>query len=97
MATSQCVVMEEHSSLKLEPFLEERNMLHLPLGPDQALAVRRNGWHFVNIPDVRRLLEVLIAVDLLLLISPIWERRGMSPHGDFAWIVHELELSRQAL
>ena len=97
MATSQGVVVVEHSSLQLKPLLEERYALDLAYLFDQTGAVFRNRWNLINIPNIGTLSEIFISIDFLLLVCPVWERGCVCPHGDLAWIVNELELTGQTL
>jgi hypothetical protein len=92
MAARQGVIVVEHSALDLEPLLQKRHRLHLSLLALEPRAVLWDGGYLVDEPDVGGLRDVLVAVDLLLLVCPVWERGGVGPHGDFGGVVDEFEL-----
>ena len=51
----------------------------------------------INKPNSRLVIDILVAVDLLLLVRPIRELLGVRPHGDFGGNVNETEVTRLAL
>jgi hypothetical protein len=95
MAASQSIIVVEHSSLQLEPFPEEGKTFDFALFLDQTWAIGRDRRDRVNKPYVGALGQILVAVDLLLLVGPVRERRRVSPHGNLTWVMNKLELSRE--
>jgi hypothetical protein len=91
VGAGQCVVVVEHSALKLEVFSEERHRLDLFGLLLVAGVCLGEGGNFLDEPEVGWLCNILVPVDLLLLVAPIRERFGVRPHGDFGWVVKELE------
>ena len=89
--------MEEHCSLQFKPLLEERHALDLALFSDQTRTSFGDRWNLVDKPDVGALAKVLVSVDFLLLVGPLWERGRVCPHCDFARIMNELELTGKTL
>lgn len=97
VAAGELAVVVEHSTLKLEPLLEEGHRLDLAL---RLLATRMIGRQRSNIlsdPDIGAGCNLLVTVDLLLLVAPLGQRLGVSPHGNFAWVVDELEVTGNRL
>lgn len=97
MAASQLVVVVEHSSLELEPLLEEGKVLDLALRLLASSIISGQGSDVLNKPDIGAGSNLLVAVDLLLLVGPLRKRLGVSPHGHFAGIVDELEMAGNGL
>lgn len=97
VAAGQSVVVVEHGALQLKVLLQERYVLDLLDLLDETGAVGGNTGNLLDKPDVAGLLDVLVAVDLGLLESPVWQRSGVSPHGDLGRVVNELEVRRHAL
>jgi len=97
VAAGQLVVVPEHGPLQLEPLAQERQCLDLLLRPLAAGAVGGDRWDIFHQPDIGAGSNLFVSVDFLLLEAPFWEWRGMSPHGDFAWVVDELEVAGNAL
>ena len=82
MATCQCIVVVENSSLEFDVLLQERYVLDLLDLLNKARAVSRYGWYLVHIPDIARLLNVLVSVDLGLFVSPVRKWSGVRPHSN---------------
>ena len=82
MATRQCIVVVENSTLKLDVLLQERHVLDLFDLLNKAWAVGGYGWYFIHVPDIAGLLNVLVSVDLSLFICPVWKWGGVRPHRD---------------
>lgn len=93
VAAGQLVVVPEHGPLKLKPLPQERQGLHLALRLLPPLVICRQGWDVLDQPDIRTWCDLLVAVDLLLLVAPLRERCRVSPHGDFAGVMDELEVA----
>ena len=91
MRASQRIVVRKHGSLQLKPLLQKWHMLDLPLLLFGSLIVWIQRWNVIHIPDVAGLGKVLVSVDLLLLEGPFWEWLSVSPHGDLAWVVDDLD------
>lgn len=89
--------MIKHSSLQLKPLLKEWNVLDFAFLSLQTRRSCWDRWNVVHVPDVGGLSEVLVAIDFLLLVCPVWKWCCMSPHGNFAGVVNQLELSRETL
>lgn len=89
--------MVEDGSLKLNVLLEEWQCLHFLLLFDVAGTVFWYRWDLLHVPDVTRLLKVLVAVDLGLLICPIRKRCGMGPHSYSGWSMNQLEMPSDTL
>lgn len=71
MTARQCVVMMEHRTLQLEVFLQERESLDFARLVCQALTVRWQARNVLDVPNIRRLLYILVSVDFGLLVSPV--------------------------
>lgn len=97
MARRQGIVVEEHGALKLKVLLQEWHGLDLALIFLETRRVFRQTRDLLNIPDVGRLGDVLVAVDFGLLVAPVWKRRSVSPHGDLGREVDELEVRGHGL
>lgn len=97
MGAGQSIVVEEHGALQLEVFFQEwyaLDLLHLLL---ETRATRWQACDLLNIPDVTGLRNVFVAVDLSLLVCPVWEWRSVSPHGDFRGNMDKLEVRGHGL
>ena len=97
VAAGELAVVVEHSALEFKPLLKEWNRLDLAL---RLLATRAVGGDRRNIlsdPDVGAGCNLLVTVDLLLLVTPLRKRLGVSPHGDLAWVVDKLEVTGDRL
>ena len=92
MRARQGVVVVEHGALKLDPFPEEAQGLHLFGFLLVARVFGRQRRNVIDVPDVAGLLEVLISVDLSLLVCPFRQRRRVSPHSNLGRNVDELEV-----
>jgi hypothetical protein len=97
MAASESIVVVEHGTLKLKVLLEERHRLDLARLLLCALRVLGKSGNVLGVPDVACLKGVLVSVDLSLLVSPLRQRSGVSPHGNLCGNVDELELDRHGL
>lgn len=97
VAAGELAVVVEHGTLELEPLLEEGQLLDLALRLLTAGAISGQRGNVLDDPDVGTGRDLLVSVDLLLLISPLRQRLGVSPHGDLAWVVDELEVTRDGL
>lgn len=82
MAARQGIVMVEHGSLEFEVLLQETHWLDLAGFLVASRAVWSQRGDIFRIPEVAWLLGVLVSVDFSLLVSPVWQRIGMSPHGN---------------
>ena len=51
----------------------------------------------INEPNSRLVIDILVAVDLLLLVRPVRELLGVRPHGDLGWDMDQTEVARLAL
>lgn len=97
MTRRQSVVVEEHSALQLEVFLQERHGLDLALIFLETRRVFRETGNFFNKPDVGGLGNVLVTVDLGLLVAPVRKWCCVRPHGYFRREVDKLEVGRHGL
>lgn len=97
MAAGEFAVVIEHGTLELEPLLEEGQLLDLALRLVTASVIDRQRGNVLNNPHVGTGRDLLVAVDLLLLVAPIRKCFGMSPHGNLAGVVNELEVARDRL
>lgn len=97
MTASQLIVVPEHGPLELEPLCQEWKGLDLSLELLTSLVVRRQGGNILNEPDVGARSNLLVAVDLLLFVAPIRQRRSVSPHGNLAGVVDEFEVAGYTL
>lgn len=97
MARGESVVVVKHGPLQLKVLLQKRYMLDLAWLVLQTLTVGGERWDLLDIPDVAGLLNVLVAVDLCLLVSPVGEGSSMGPHGDSGREMNELEVRRHGL
>ena len=97
VAAGESVVVVEHGALQLKVLLEERHVLDLARLLLCALRVLGKSRNIFGVPDVASLKGVLVSVDLGLLVSPVRQRSGMSPHGNLCGHVNELELDRHGL
>lgn len=97
MATGELVVVPEHRPLQLEPLAQERKSLDLLLRLLTARVIRGQRHNVLNKPDVGALCQLLVAVDLLLLVTPFREWLRVSPHGNLARVVDQLEVAGNTL
>jgi hypothetical protein len=97
VAAGKLAVVVEHSALKLEPLLKEWNRLDLALRLLATRAVDGDRRNVFSDPNVGAGCNLLVTVDLLLLVAPLGQRLGVSPHGDLAWVVDELEVTGDRL
>ena len=97
VAASEGVVVVEHGALELKVLLEERHVLDLARLLLCALRVLGESGNVLGVPDVAGLEGVLVTVNLSLLVSPVGQRSGVSPHGNLCRNVDELELHRHGL
>lgn len=83
--------MVEHGPLQLKVFFQKRHRFDLfgfALVPGVGFG---EGGDLLDEPEVRGLGDVLVAVDFLLFVAPVWERLGVRPHCDLGRIVEEFE------
>lgn len=97
MAAGKSVVMVEHGALKLKVFLEEGHVLDLARLLLCALRILGQSRNVLGVPDIAGLKGVLIAIDLSLLVGPVRQGSGVSPHGNLGGNVNELEVHRHGL
>lgn len=74
------IIVMEHGSLKFKILFEEREMLDF-LG--LLVVAFIFGWDIndrLAKPDVTLLGNVLVAINFLLLVSPVWKRLRVGPH-----------------
>ena len=74
MAACELVVVPEHGPLQLEPLAQEGQGLDLLLRLRAARMVRRQRYDVLDKPDVGALCQLLVAIDLLLLMTPVRKR-----------------------
>lgn len=63
--------MVKHSTLKLNPFSQETKVLDLLDLLLITLVLKGQRGYVIDVPDIARLLNVFVAVDLSLLVGPI--------------------------
>lgn len=97
VAAGELAVVVEHSTLKLEPLLEEGKRLDLALGLLTTRVIGLKRSNVLGDPDVGAGRNLLVTVDLLLLVTPLRQRLGVSPHSDLAWVVDKLEVTSNRL
>lgn len=91
MGGGQRVVVVEHGALKLKVFLEEWHGLDF-LGLLLVAGVGfGEGGDLLDEPEVGGLRDVLVAVDFLLFVAPVWERLRVRPHCDLGGVMDQLE------
>lgn len=97
MAAGECIVVVEHGTLELKVLLEEGHVLDLARLLLCALRIFGQSGNVLGVPDIAGLEGVLVAVDLSLLVGPVRQRSGVSPHCNLGRDVDELEVDRHGL
>ena len=97
VAACKLVVVPEHRALQLEPLAQEGKGLDLLLRLRATRVVRGERHDVLNKPDIGALCQLLVAIDLLLLMTPIRKWFRVSPHGNLARVVDQLEVTRDTL
>lgn len=97
MAAGQLAVVVEHGSLQFKPLAEERQRLDLAFRPLSAGVVSRQSGNVLNQPNVGAGRNLFVAVDFLLAGAPVRQGLAVRPHGNFAGVVNELEVTGNRL
>lgn len=97
MTAGQGVIVEEHCALELKILLKERDRFYFLGLLVQTLVVRGERCYILHIPDIAGQWDVLVAVDLLLLVSPVGKRSRVCPHGHLGRIMNEFEMARDGI
>lgn len=97
MAAGQLVVVPEHGPLQLKPLLQEGQPLHLFRRLLAAGVICWQRRDVLDEPDVGAGRDLLVAVDLLLLVTPVGQGSLVGPHSNLARVVNKLEVTGNAL
>ena len=97
MAARELAVVVEHGPLQFKPLLEEGQRLDLALGLVAASVAVNNRGNILYYPNIGASGNLLVAIDLLLFVTPFGEGLGVRPHGNLARVVDKLEIARHGL
>ncbi|KAH3666159.1 hypothetical protein OGAPHI_004348 [Ogataea philodendri] len=96
MRRTQLVVLFKHLELQFPPFGQEWKTLDLFRNILGTLTGKTHNA--VDCPEVVRVGDFFVAVDFLLVESPVWKQLVVvGPHGHCGWDVEQLEDRRLGL